>query len=491
MSRVAAICYGFCLGLSLNVVSVLAHEDMQTKPETFKSLAQEFVQLSQEIFDGEIRRQIEVFGRQGVDAELAWNFQLSSTYLDNDLDSSTRVNTTTGKTWASEVALAKPFSWGGQLTFSDSYTRSEKNPATLALYGGGANPAFENSQTLTYSQDFGRNFLGKTFRLKRAIADLNIVQKEIALQNIKDETLLQLYEVYIRVRLGKSLVELQQQALQRAQQRADFIARRMRDGLAKKAEYLQALMALSQQEEQVRLEQAGLRENLKSLHTMMRRHFSSESFMLLSNVRFRLPVRSSDFPEKNYSYQALLKNLEQSHKRAKMLSQQGWPDLKINLSTKGNDYDAEGTTAFNDGTLSSSHQEKAISFALNYPLGNETNRLEIAKTRLETASLVANRDQLENQLRAEEQNFHQQITFTSKNIESSKRRVELGHQAVVEYNQLYRQGKTALDTVLRADEDLITAEKRHGDYLAQKKLLLGSLALLYGQASSFLLSEED
>ncbi|HAZ13099.1 MAG: hypothetical protein A2X86_09915 [Bdellovibrionales bacterium GWA2_49_15] len=479
-----------CFFLSLSG-GTFADEDLEAKPENFKSLAQEFLQLSLEMFEGEVQRQIGIFDRQAVDTDLAWNFQLTSSYLDSDLDSSTRLNIATGKAQSTSVGLAKPFSWGGQLTFSNDYTRTEKNPAALALYGGGANPAFENAQTLTYSQDFGRNFFGKTFRLKRNLAEINILQKEIALKNIKDETLMQLYEVYVHVRLSKTLVELQKEALKRAQQRTDFLARRLRDGLAKKADYLQALMAQSQQEEQVRVENAGLRENLKSLHTLVRRHLSSDSFKTLSDVHFRLPVPTGEFPEKNYSYQALMKNLEQAHNRGKILAQQGWPDLKVNVSAKGNDFDQSGSTAFNNGTISSSHQEKTISLSLNYPLGNEANRLEAAKVRLETASLVAGRDQLESQLHAEELNFHQQITYTSKNIESSKRRMALGREAVEEFNQLYRQGKTALDSVLRADEDLIAAEKRHSDYLAQKKLLLGSLALLYGQAASFLLDEED
>ena len=38
----------------------------------------------------QIQRQMEVFGRQGVMRDLSWNLQLSSSYLDNDLDSSTR-----------------------------------------------------------------------------------------------------------------------------------------------------------------------------------------------------------------------------------------------------------------------------------------------------------------------------------------------------------------------------------------------------------------
>ncbi|MEK6624816.1 MAG: hypothetical protein AABY86_07605, partial [Bdellovibrionota bacterium] len=189
MKRLLGVYCGVLLTLS---VSLFAHDDLQVRPETFKSLAQDFLQISNEVFDGQIQRQMEVFGRQGVDADLSWNLQLSSSYLDNDLDSSTRVNVSAGKTWTSELALAKPFSWGGQLSFSDAYLRSEKNPAALALYGGGANPAFENAQTLTYSQDFGRNFFGKVFRLRRIMADLSIGQKEIDLENIKQEALLQL-----------------------------------------------------------------------------------------------------------------------------------------------------------------------------------------------------------------------------------------------------------------------------------------------------------
>ena len=141
------------------------------------------------------------------------------------------------KTISSFASLGhKKFSWGGEFSFSNTFIDYDlSNWSTTSPFETGA----EVRNVFSYTQDLGRNFLGgateqrelvskTSYELAKVINDINRQQKYFDFLN-----------TYLVVKLQKTIVQLNKEALKRQEKRYRTIEKKYRDGISQKIDKLQ------------------------------------------------------------------------------------------------------------------------------------------------------------------------------------------------------------------------------------------------------------
>jgi len=453
----------------------------------FKKLATDFLLQNADVWVAESQIKISNLSLESIDATLAWKIITGASIVENDLDASTSVNTSAGKVDSYGLEIQKPWWWGGSLSLKNDFRKVAVNPKVLAIFGGSNAQVYEFAQTLSYSQDIGKNILGRDYKEQILAANLKLSRAKIQSNQQVEDLIFSLYQVYIKARLSRTLLDLQEEALTRATKRKQLIARRVRDGLSNKAELYQVQIAEISQEEQLRIEDGQLKSQLFELKRLLRDRVETETIGNLNLGDIDVPKKTDDFIYKNRDMATIEKDIELSHSTLRRLRFSSWPEMSLALKYKTNDYDKDSNEAISNGNFGGDKFEKTIAFNLTWPLGNEENKIQKGLSTISLASQIKKRDDLQNRILTTEKELQTQVGILSRNINSSRQRIGLAQVALREYNKLYELGRATLDQVIRAEEDLIQTQRKLSDYLSQKRILVASLAKLYGELTIFLL----
>ena len=142
-----------------------------------------------------------------------------------------------------------------------------------------------------------------------------------------------------------------------------------------------------------------------------------------------------------------------------------------------------------DTFLPSEHQAKEVSLMLNWPIGNAPQKALRNKLRASKTTLDAQKNLMARTLLLRSNGIKKQINRLEEIVRSSHNRKKLATKIVDEMNNLYRKGKSNLDQVIRAEEDLIRVQTSFVRHLAQRDMLFYSLIHLHGNLDKHLLNK--
>lgn len=412
-------------------------------------------------------------------ATRTWTLTAGATKTDSKTESATTFAANPYESTLYSLGIQKAFEWGGSLSLSNNLSDIDSSGVTRNGF----------SQSLSYSQDIGANFFGATFfKDKKILEGLSESTKYAQEERIQTNVLL-LAQAYTNAQLNKSLVQLQKEAVERADKRMDLIAGRVRDGLREEVDLIQARMALIAAQEQLKSFSISLSSSLDKLGSLVHRNVleSEVEEQSFKERNLRTPIGSID---ENLS----LKTIEEKVKIVELQREKTdlsyIPKITLSASVTNNDYDPTQSEAMSKGKLGEDQKEVSASVNLSWAIGNVPQRIEDQKVQIDQRVALERKQKLKKSLDQSIEEFQKQVKLLDETIELTSKRKTLADRALVEYTKLYRRGKADLDQVIRAEEDLINTERSLAQNLSQRRLLSFSLASVYGNLLEFILEKK-
>lgn len=450
-------------------------------------MATEFLSTNKDVLKLKSSLTLSELDVAAVEATMSWTSYYNYTRDDSSLESSSLLASKT-LTETHSLGFARPNFYGGTISLENAYTLLDQKELNASVYGVTERKIYDFNQSLTYTQKIGKNFFGRRDRLS-----LNIAKKgsELTERKVKDSiqlALLGFYKTYQNVSLMRSLLLLQEEALERAKKRKTLIARRVRDGLREKVDLYQAEMAELQQIEALEGVKIDLKEAKEKLGMLLHRTVEGSEVtpIDLNNVDI-FPVFGGSWRD-NLEIQSKVTEVDIIQKNLKKARYAYVPEMELSAKYKTNDYDPKSSEALNNGTLGGKNDEVVLSFNLQWPIGFNSEEVAVEKERvnlrvgeIEKLKMISNFNEQENSLRT-------RIEKLDTNIKTAKERRILAQKVLKEYNKLYNISKADLDQVIRSEEDLILTEKTMVSYIVTRKMLFGELASLYGKFEKVILS---
>ena len=423
-----------------------------------------------------------------IKAKKTWNLSYSPTYRRDALQTLSPFSPVKNQTLEHAFTLTKDFEWGGKLILSKrmSHLDQERNSS---IFTSNLN-THSFVQEIRYRQNLGADFFGRLFFRETSISKQRrkIVEKEY--QKRLQGGLLELSQSYTGARLQRSLIRLQREAQNRAKAINIFVRQRVRDGLREKVDLYRSQSNVHLQREQVYSALQNLEVSLERLSSVLHRKVSPDEIEYYGYTKKMLP--SGTPTANNADLQVLAERQHILNQQLAKIRREFFPRISLNLGYKTNAVDEKQTRTWKNGHLfASDHQAKEISLSFNWPIGNAPKKVLKRKLWAEKLTLDTQKKQLAQTLLLRSEQIKKQMSHLKNNILSSQKREKLAYKIVTEMNKLYRKGKTNLDQVLRAEEELIRTQTGFIRHLAQRDMLFYSLLHLYGTLEEHLMIKRD
>ena len=148
----------------------------------------------------------------------------------------------------------------------------------------------------------------------------------------------------------------------------------------------------------------------------------------------------------------------------------------------------------NDSTFSEKFQGEFFTLALEFPLGNRSARSKYNKSKLkkQQASLKAKRKELD--IVVEVRKSVRQVLTNIERVNATRKARELAQKRLEVEEKKYRVGRSTSLEILRAQEDLATAEGNEAKAIIDYEISLGNLEKAKGtilDAYDIKLEEEE
>jgi len=375
------------------------------------------------------------------------------------------------------LSLSKGFEWGGDLTFDNTYSE---------ITVPGAQKILGFSQGLTYIQNIGNDFFGKNFKNRKEELQNTVGFASANSENSIQQSLIQLVQNYYNASLNKSLVKLQSEAKQRAEQRLRLIKRRVKDGLRQKVDRIQAEISLYQADEAVKSAKQNFTSALESLSTSVHREVTENEVLGLIDSSFKGTIQPSGQVENNQTLKALKSQVKASQSGLERADMSLLPAITLEAGVRNNNFDPATSEAISGGLFGQVNDEVRLALNVSWALGSQPERVEKTRALVNFNTNKLRKEKLQSDVVQSEKSIKDQIKLLTVNLDSAKSRIKLAKRALAEYNRLYGRGRADLDQLIQAEETLINTEINYVQYHSQRERLVHSLAFLYGSLRKFL-----
>lgn len=455
--------------------------NISSSSASMRDLVQEYLDSNSTVLKSKAQIETSFLNISSVEAQKIWSLTYAGAKEKDNLEQLSALATRDTSTTTHFLSLGKGFNWGGELAINNTMLTYETPSSTQATNGF--------TQGFSYTQDLGSNFLGRSYYSELETAESSHASTKALVQHNMQAALFGFANAYSQAKLNISLLKLQESAKVRAKRRKELIQRRVRDGLKEKVDLIQARIELLASEEQVKTAQMQRKISLVNLSNALHRDVSRkevEPFDIKVLDMNSIPAGNSSGNLEIISLENKIDALKSSKSK---VDYSFWPTINAGIEYNVNDYDAQKSTAVDEGMLIGSRtaDETKLSLNLLWSIGSESQKVARAKNNIELKTTEMETSKLKLNFLKSEESLLTQIQLLEKNLVSVKGRKELTKKALKEMTKLYNRGRADLDQVIRAEESLINTERNFVQYLAQRESLIYKLASLYGTLGEYLL----
>ncbi len=451
-----------------------------------KSLTEEFVQVNTQVQENTYNEKKAFLQIATIKAQKDWLLSGGVSRDDNKLVFTNPFIPTGSITDIYNLSLTKPLPWGGKLSFDNQLYKYDLTRVNPLLRSGIPNTTNELQSALSYTQDLGANFLGRKYQKDLQLAELNASKAALSNQELQQSLLYQFFSSFIQARLQKSLLTLQNKALQRAQKRKRLIRSYVRDGLRETVELHQAKILELTTQEEIKSTNQLYHSYHSELGVKLNRKLTEEevpAYSLEKEVFDTLPEFTQ---QQNRTLNFLKKNQEFLENTLAKIKYDFFPKVTFKGEYRSNAIDTSTGSVYEEAFPVGTNRELTLSLNFSLPLGSRSAKNQKAQAKLDQLSNKLKLENFQKELELTEQSLKQRIKLLAENILSARKKRKLALRALSEQNKLYRLGKSGFESVLRSEEDLINTEKTLIQYLSQRQLLVGTYASLSGALFNFM-----
>ena len=422
-----------------------------------------------------------------LEAGKTWRLGYTPVYRSDGLQTLSPFAPTRSETTEHVFSLSKDFEWGGKLTMGKRLSRFQQD-RNISIFGSNLD-THSFTHEIRYQQNLGSDFFGRLFAGEKAISEERHQLAEEEYQQRLQKGLLELARSYAGARLQRSLVRLQREARKRAEVVKTFVRNRVKDGLREKVDLYRARSNVHLQKEQVNSALQNLEASLQDISATLHRKVTPKEIKYY-NTQGKIIIPGTDPTRDNADIRMLAHRQHILDRQLLKVGHEFLPRIGLNLGYKTNAVNEKQTQSWKDGHFfASDHSSKEVSLVLNWAIGNAPQKALRSKLRASKATLDAQKNLMARTLLLQSEGIKKRIARLEEIIRSSRSREKLASKIVDEMNKLYRKGKSNLDLVIRAEEDLIRVQTGFVRHLAQRDMLFYALLHLHGSLDNHLLNK--
>ncbi len=445
------------------------------------SLVEEFLESSLDIKISDLTYSSAELQRDTLRATRTWTGSLTSSIDDNQLDPVVETfNANQIKTTNYALEFSKAFEFGLNASLSSEYTKQDRSSISGILATN--DPIiYEFGQTLSFTQDLGRNFFGRQFYYQLRGINESINFSRIQLEESKQIALSNFYRNLLIARQRKTLMKIAQESFDWNKKNLAITQKRVKDGLNEKADLYQA-----------RLNERLAKENLENAK------FQYKSIKLQLSEELRREIKDNEIEEvelkkvdltknidftlqENFDYRQALARIRQLEWEKRQIDRDFYPSIQFSTSYATNQFDANKETTFDQGTLGGDDDNLTVALSISVPLTFAAEKASLASKRIELIQAELQKEQVEEQLKYTSNRLKEQMITRKNNLLTSEKRLTFAKQNLKENNRLYNIGRIDIDRLLRAEEDFLNTQRSFVNNWFEYEVAISEKAALYGK----------
>lgn len=397
-----------------------------------------------------------------VESTLAPKVDGGISHVNNDSDAVGFVNFAAGKTTSMDLNFSKATSWGGVFALNNSFEKVKQDPSRIEAFGG--DPEIHQfQQTLSFSTSLTKNLFGREFRLGHHRAIINAEYVDLLSQNSVNDLLTQFSQAYSRAALHKTLFQLQQDALDRANKRLKLVERRVGDGINLKADLFRAQSTKIFQEEQLDQVRQEYNRAMYLLSSLLHRNVLIEEVGNINSIEKtaeELLVRSRSVDKSELLIDSSKRFAENQELDRDLKARQMMPDFNLSFGYQTNDYDPNSSNVFEKGNLIGERNTITVGVEFSYNIGRVSERAELTQAEINYNQSLHQLSAAYEDQKNKRSTLQSNIILSEQSKAKASKRVELSTSIIKEYVKLFSLGRVTLDQVIQAEEDLINSQRR-------------------------------
>lgn len=446
---------------------------------SLQKLSREFLATNKELAQEWQKVQHARLDKDSTEQSKPWQISAEVSRNDNNLESSSGTDFNRLITNTASLEISKGLWFGTQISLSNEITKLDQSRFSSVFLNNSPTQVFEFNQSISLSQDLGKNFFGRQDKLDLAMADLQNKLQERAFEDARSQGLLQFINDYLLAQYNKVILDLENESLKRVEKRESLVKKWVRDGLRQKVDLYQAQASTVAQSENVTLAELKFKESLQSLSSHLHRPvLEGEVGNIITEGTFSAILKGNI--NTNPSLRRLDGLRQLREKSLKKSEYEVFPEISLSVSYGANEFDPVSGNAVENGLLGNTTDLVTGALTISMPIGMSVEKNNRSKDRIALMTTKKEIEKVERNLHVSEAILFARIRSINQNIQLVERRKDYSAKSLSEYNRLYKQGRTNIDQVIRAEEDYIRTEKSYAQYILDRERSAFLISGMYG-----------
>lgn len=387
-------------------------------------------------------------------------------YSDDQLKPASTIPGTKNITNNYNIGIDKKLKSGTDVSIDLTNKREWTNSAFASV-----NPYHDSAIEIDLTQPIAKNFFGLLDR-----GDIEIVKREIKNASLDsyiriEDSLISSEKAYWKLALAQEEFRIKKQMFKKAVRLFNQYRRKLKIGLVEQGEVLasEANMHIRETEVLIALNELKSAEELLKLHLDLKKETRLIPTSTFSDTRFNRNFAESltiAF-ENRRDYITIKNDIEAKNIKLEMKDNSRFPEIDLRATFTANGLDHAYYRAV-EGMIEDSNPKYYFGIEFKYPLeNNEANSL-YEKAALEKTQAVLNLQKREREIVSDIDNLFRKFSINRTNISKIERVQNLQEGKLFQEEQKFKYGRSDSDTLIRYQEDLLSAklktQKAYFDY---------------------------
>lgn len=361
------------------------------------------------------------------------------------------------------------------------------NWSSSAIANLDSDKLYETTNTFNYSYDF----FDRTMDADYELANINYQMKSLEARHAVEKGYFDFFSVYIQAKLQVYAVKLTKDFVKEAQKRVSQINKRVKDGLSRKVELLQAKSNLLNQQEALEKTRSSLKQNLAIIENLIGTKIDDKYFEKLTWKPYGFNYWKKFIKDdKSINIEILKKRLEYSEKMLEKVAEQNGQKLALTASYFMNDIDQSASKSMSNASNGERFDQR-IALTWTIPLGMSKRDGLAKKSLYQHKKNELDLLSIEDEVKVKKEALIEQISYLEKAGTIANQKITIGKETLDQQNRLYLRGQASFEEVIRTEEAYINSRLSEKRLLAEYEMLIVNYAFLNNSTQSLLNSYQD
>ncbi|MFH1061972.1 MAG: TolC family protein, partial [Candidatus Omnitrophota bacterium] len=325
------------------------------------------------------------------------------------------------------------------------------------------NPNHDAQVKFTLNQPLGNNFFGMLDRGQIKLSRLDIDNSDFNVLNRIEQSLGDLQKAYWQLVLYSEELDIARKMLERTKNLYKIFEQRKNLGLVEDAELFALEANLIQNNIDIKIAEQKLRMAQNALLLAL----SEEDFTLNIMPTNKLECLASKITVQDFLQTAIVQrrdykqaknDLEMKKINLSMKQNSLWPQIDLDASFAHNGLEAAQADAWQN-ISDQDNPELYLGLSLSLPLENRAARSKKQKAENEKAKALLGLKRIEHAIIVEINNAVDTVNVHIENIKSRQKIITLQEKKLLFEEKRFRNGRSNTDTLVRFQQDLLTAQR--------------------------------